>query len=64
MAHAFAMLPLNWRVFVDLRILNLKHMSLNESTQAKVISWWHVPVIEHGTIWQFCAKIQISERTE
>ena len=55
---------LTWRVFVGLRILNLKHMSLNELTQAKLVSWLHVPIIVHVTIWQFLVKFIFSERTE
>ena len=36
------MLPLIWLVWVDLSILNFKQMLLDELTQAKLVSWWHV----------------------
>ena len=39
-------------------------MLLNELTQAKSVSWWHVPLIVHVTTWKFRLKIEISDRTE
>ena len=56
--------PLNYRAWFDLATLFLKQMLLNELTQAKLVSWWHVPPFVHVTIWNFRRKIEISESTD
>ena len=59
----FDVLTPNYLVWFDLTPLFFKQMWLNELTQAKLVSWWHVPLIVHVTIWKFRRKIEISERT-
>ena len=48
MVLAFDMLPLSWRVWVELSILKLKQILLKELTRGKLVSWWHVPLIVHA----------------
>ena len=61
---AFDVLTPNCRVWLDLATLVLKQVLLNELTQTKLVSWWHVPLHDctchHLTIpaknWNFWEK--------
>ena len=55
---AFDVLTLNYRVWFVLVDLFLKQMLLNELTPAKLVSWWHLPLIVHVTIWQLRLKFK------
>ena len=61
---AFDGLTLNYRVWFALATLFFKQMLLNELTQAKLVSCWHVLLVVLVTIWQFRLKIKISDRFE
>ena len=37
---------------------------LKQLTQAESVSWWHVQLLVHVTIWKFRRKLEISEITE
>ena len=37
---------------------------LKQLTQAESVSWWHVQLLVHVTIWKFRQKLEISEMTE
>ena len=50
--------PLNCRVWHDSSVLGLKQMlQLNELTQAKSVSWWHVQLVVHVTTKLLCTVI-------
>ena len=64
MVLEFDILTHNGRVWMNVEHHYLKQVLYNESIQAKLTSWWHVPLIVQITIRQLRNNIKFSQRND